>query len=215
MLERKEAANMSTVFQDVLPSATQPWARPRVRVNHVVVASFSTAIMAILCTSAAFLFAVVPGLPLGFCPAVPVMVPLGIWFGGWGLLSAYVGCGIGGLIKGVPLALVLPWVVNDLFMAGIPMLAFRFFKADPMLTSRRDRVIFVVFGVVLNSLLAVTWGTIVPVLYGFWPNRAVPLIWTQYLIVSVLMLATITPPILRRLTPYAQRTHAMTTGIFV
>jgi len=206
---------MSIAFQEVEAPGTQIWARPRVRVNHVVVTSFSTAIMAILCTSAAFLFAVVPGLPLGFCPAVPVMVPLGIWFGGWGLLAAYVGCGIGGLLKGVPLALVLPWVVNDLFMAGIPMLAFRFFKADPMLKTRRDQVIFVVFGVVLNSLVAVTWGTVIPVAYGFWPSRAVPLIWTQYMIASVLMLAVITPPILRQLTPYARRTHAMTTGIFV
>ena len=142
-------------IQDPTPSS-------RVKTAHIVTFAFCTAIMAILCTAAGFLFAVLPGLPLGFCPAVPVMVPFALWFGGWGVAAAYIGCAIGGIVKGTPVIVALPWVINDVFMAGIPLLAFRYLKADPELKTKRDWVIFIVFGIVVNSLIACTWGTWIP-----------------------------------------------------
>jgi hypothetical protein len=185
---------------------------PRVKTAHIVTFAFCTAVMAILCTAAGFLFAVIPGLPLGFCPAVPVMVPFALWFGGWGVAATYIGCAIGGIIKGTPVIVALPWVINDVFLAGIPLLAFRLFKADPELNARRDWVIFFVFGVVINTLIACTWGTWIPVVFGIWPSGAVPVIWAQYVVACVLLLIFITPPILKRFTGPARRTGAYTKG---
>lgn len=188
---------------------------PRVKTAHIVTFAFCTAVMAILCTGAGFLFAVLPGLPLGFCPAVPVMVPFALWFGGWGVAAAYIGCAIGGIVKGTPVIVALPWVINDVFMAGIPLLAFRLLKANPELNTRRDWVIFIVFGVVINSLIACTWGTWIPVLFGIWPSGAVPVIWVQYVVACLLLLVFVTPPILKRFTGLARRTGAYTKGFLV
>lgn len=69
---------------------------PKVKTTHIVTFAFCTAVMAILCTAAGFLFAVIPGLPLGFCPAVPLMAPFALWFGGWGVAAAYSGAGSNG-----------------------------------------------------------------------------------------------------------------------
>jgi len=170
--------------------------------------------MAILCTAAGFIMGVIPGLPLGFCPAVPVMIPFALWFGGWGVIAAYVGCLIGGVIKGVPLVFALPWVINDIFMTGIPLIAFRYLKADVELVTKRDWVIFIVFGMVVNSLVACSWGTVIPVYFGLWPALAVPVIWVQYLVMSLILIGVIAPIILKTLTRYARRTGAITEGIF-
>jgi len=188
---------------------------PRVKTTHIVTFAFCTAVMAILCTAAGFLFAVLPGLPLGFCPAVPVVVPFALWFGGWGVAAAYIGCAIGGILKGTPVIVALPWVINDVFMAGIPLLAFRLLKADPGLNTRRDWVIFIIFGVVVNSLIACTWGTWIPVYFGIWPSGAVAVIWVQYVIASLLLLGFIAPLILKRFTGFARRTGAYTESFLV
>lgn len=86
--------------------------------------------------------------------AIPIMIPFALWFGVWGVIGAYVGCAIGGILKGIAIPVVFPWVVNDILMTGIPLLAFRFLKADPELKTKRDFTIFIIFGLLLNSILA-------------------------------------------------------------
>lgn len=188
--------------------------RNRVKPVHLVACAFCTAVMAILCTAAGFIMGAIPGLPLGFCPAVPVMIPFALWFGGWGVIAAYVGCLIGGVIKGIPIVFVLPWVINDIFMAGIPLIAFRYLKANVELVTKRDWVIFIVFGMVVNSLVACSWGTVIPVYFDLWPRLAVPVIWVQYLVMSLILIGVITPTLLKTLTRYVRRTGAITEGIF-
>jgi len=188
--------------------------RGEIKPIHIVSCAFCTAVMAILCTAAGFIMAAIPGLPLGFCPAVPIMVPFALWFGGWGVIAAYVGCAIGGVAKGIPVAITLPWVINDIFMAGVPLVAFRYLKANPELKTKRDWLIFVVFGMTVNSFFACTWGTIIPVYFGVWPAKAVPVIWAQYIVMSLILIGVITPPILKALTKRAKKTGAYTEGIF-
>lgn len=180
---------------------------------YLVACSFSIAVNCILCTAAAFLMAVIPGLPLGFCPAVPIMIPFALWFGGWGVIGAYVGCAIGGVLKGISLPVILPWVVNDILMAGIPLLAFRYFKANVELKTGRDWAIFVVFGMILNSVLACAWGTMIPVYFKVWPSGSVLVIFAQYLIASLILIGVITPTILKSLTKVVKRTGAYVEGI--
>ncbi len=180
--------------------------------SRLVTCAVVTAVNCILCTSAAFIMGAIPGLPLGFCPAIPVMIPFAIWFGGWGVLGAFIGCAIGGVLKGTAITVALPWVVNDIFMTGIPLLAFRILKANPMLETKRDWTIFIAFGLVINSVLACAWGTMIPVYFNVWPSGAVPMIYIQYLIMALILIGTLVPLILKKFTPHVQRMGLMVEG---
>lgn len=176
-------------------------------ISKIVVLGFCTAVMAILCTSAAFFLTIIPGIPIGFCPAVPVMVAFGIWFGGVGVASAYIGCAIGGLLKGFPLNYTLLVVVGDIYMAGIPYLAFKLLKGDPLLSRWKDRMVFILFGVLINGIIASLWGAGTMTYFRLWPGTSFMVLWVQYLIITFLLAGAISPFVLRYLTPYARKSN--------
>lgn len=177
-------------------------------ISKIVVLGICTAVMAILCTSAAFFMTIIPGVPIGFCPAVPVMVAFGIWFGGIGVASAYIGCAIGGLLKGFPLNYTLVVVAGDIFMAGIPYLAFKLLKSDPLLNGWKDWLVFITFGVLINGIIASLWGAGTMTYFRLWPGTSFKVLWAQYLIITFLMAGAIGPFVLRYLTPYARKSNA-------
>ncbi len=70
-------------------------------------------------------------------PAGVFMVAFCLWFGGWGLLAAYLGNMVGaGLLLGFPLVLALPYGLANIVYAGIPLLLYRLlakrFGVDPL-----------------------------------------------------------------------------------
>ncbi len=114
---------------------------------------------ALLARFAVFSFAAAPGVS-SFYIVVALMVVFTLWFGMWGAVAAYTGCFIGaGLLSGIPADVSIYWSLADFWQVLIPLLAFRYFHADPALVSRRDVVIVLIFGVLLNNLVGALWGT--------------------------------------------------------
>jgi integral membrane sensor domain MASE1 len=86
------------------------------------------------------------------------MIPFTLWFGAWGAIAAYAGC-IFGALGDMPLSVNLYWSLADLWQVLIPLIAFKLFHADISLKSKRDFLIFLVFGCLLNSLVGAIWGS--------------------------------------------------------
>jgi integral membrane sensor domain MASE1 len=87
------------------------------------------------------------------------MIPFTLWFGAWGAIAAYAGCIIGAGLGTMPLSVNLYWSLADLWQVLIPLIAFKLFHADVSLKSKRDFLIFLVFGCLLNSLVGASWGS--------------------------------------------------------
>jgi len=144
---------------------------------------------------------VAPGVS-GFYIAVAFMIAFGLWFGGWGVVAAYLGCILGsGLAMGIPPSVNLYWSLADLWQVLIPLAAFRAFRADTGLRSRRDLGIFLAFGWFLNNLAGAAWGSVTLATGGVVPWEEVPgLLWSWFLgnlVVTIL----IAPALLYFLTP--------------
>jgi len=180
---------------------------------RVATLAMCTAVMATLCTLGGFIMGVVPGIPIGFCPAVPVMVPFALWFGVYGVMATYIGCLFGGLMKGFPATIAIPWTIADVIEAAIPLLAFRLLKADPALKTRRDWVVFLAFAWLINGLVSSLFGSVAPVWLGMWTWNAVFWIWIQYFACTLVLVGAITPAILKTSTEFLKRTRAYVKGI--
>ena len=63
----------------------------------------------------------------------------------------------------------LYWSLADLWQVLIPLLACRYLRVDPALTSRRDLGIVLLFGVILNNLCGALWGSLSLALGGIIP----------------------------------------------
>lgn len=106
-----------------------------------------------------FSYPIVTGVS-SFYLIVAFMIAFALWFGIWGILAAYAGCVIGaGFLSGLPVDVSLYWSFADLWQALIPYVAFRYFHADPALSTRRDRMIFFIFGVIINNIAGAAWGS--------------------------------------------------------
>lgn len=63
--------------------------------------------------------------------AVAFMIVFALWFGGWGVIAAYIGCFIGaGVLSGMPLNVNLYWSIADIWQVLIPLAVFKAFNAD-------------------------------------------------------------------------------------
>jgi integral membrane sensor domain MASE1 len=84
-----------------------------------------------------------------------------IWFGGWGVIAAIVfPFFTGELSGGGTLPALLLYIPADLMQSLIPGWSLRYFKADPRLVSRRDWLIWLVWGAILPGLLSAAWSAI-------------------------------------------------------
>lgn len=163
-------------------------------------------INALLAKFAVFSFAEGPGIS-SFYIVVALMVVFTLWFGMWGAIAAYAGCFVGaGLLSGIPADVNVIWSLADFWQVLIPLFAFHALRADPALTSRRDLVIVLIFGVFLNNLCGALWGSLTLVFAGLIPwsgfGSALYAWWMGNMIVSLILL----PPILYIFTPIV-RTH--------
>ena len=138
--------------------------------------------------------------------SVAFMIAFALWFGAWGVIAAYVGCFIGaGVFAGMPYTVNLYWTIADIWQVLIPLIAFKALDADVGLRTRRDLSVFLVFGWILNNVAGAGWGASMLALSGIASWNDVPNIFTGWLIGNLIVTITITPLLLRYLTPHIQR----------
>ncbi len=134
--------------------------------------------------------------------AVAFMIVFALWFGVWGAIAAYIGCFIGaGMTAGLPPSVNLYWSLADLWQVLIPLIAFRKSGADVGLKTKRDFLIFLVFGLVLNNLVGAGWGSITIPPGISWKQD----IFVSWFITNLIVTIVITPLLLIYLTPRIKR----------
>ncbi len=145
---------------------------------------------------------IAPGVA-GLYFAVAFMIAFTLWFGVWGAIAAYIGCFIGaGVTAGMSLGVNAFWSLADLWQVLIPLIAFKTSGADVGLKTKKDFLIFLIFGLVLNNLAGAGWGAIT--------FAAGEISWKQDIFVSwfitnLIVTIVITPLLLIYLTPRIKR----------
>ncbi|MDD1661558.1 MAG: MASE1 domain-containing protein [Methanomicrobiales archaeon] len=144
---------------------------------------------------------VAPGVS-AFYIAVAFMIAFALWFGGWGVLAAYIGCILGaGVTGGVPPVVNLYWSLADVWQVLIPLAAFRVFRADIGLATKRDLGVFLLFGWFLNNLAGAAWGAATLALGGVIPWDGVQATFTSWFVGNLVVTILITPLLLILFTP--------------
>ncbi len=145
---------------------------------------------------------IAPGVS-GLYFAVAFMIAFTLWFGAWGAIAAYIGCFVGaGMTAGLPPDVNAYWSLADLWQVLIPLIAFKTLNAEVGLKTKRDFLIFLIFGLVLNNLAGAGWGAITFAPGGIsWRQD----IFVGWLIGNLIVTIVITPLLLRYMTPYIKR----------
>jgi flagellar biosynthesis protein FlhB len=146
-----------------------------------------------------------PSLPSGVAViyiAAAFMVIFTLWFGMYGAIAAYVGCFFGaGLLSGMPATVAIYFSLADLWMVLIPLAAFRIFDVNVGMESGRDLFHLVLFGVILNNVIAAAWGSIALAMGGMIKWNDVLSTFLLWLIGNAIIIIIIAPLVLRRFTP--------------
>jgi hypothetical protein len=133
--------------------------------------------------------------------AIAFMILFTLWFGGYGAIAAYVGCFIGsGVLGGIPLSVNWYWSLSGLWQVVIPLVAFRLLQVDPALDKRRDLLVFVIFGLVLNNAFGALWGSVTLAIGHVIAWADVMPVFFAWAIGNVIVTALIVPLALRNLT---------------
>jgi hypothetical protein len=145
--------------------------------------------------------------------AVAFMIVFALWFGGWGVIAAYIGCYVGaGVLASMSHVVALYWSLADVWQVLIPLVAFRTFKANIDLRTRKDVSIFLVFGVILNNLIGAGWGAATLAIGRVIPWGNVIVIFGSWFATNLIVTAIIATPMLRYLTPHVRRARVYVTG---
>jgi hypothetical protein len=135
------------------------------------------------------------------------MILFTLWFGGYGAIAAYVGCFIGsGVLAGIPINVTWYWSLSGLWQVLIPLVAFRMLNVDLTLAKRRDMMIFVIFGLVINNAFGALWGTVTLAIGNLIAWAEVTPAFSAWFIGNIIVTALIVPLALRYGTPHIQRT---------
>ncbi len=138
-----------------------------------------------------------------FYIAIAFMILFTLWFGGYGAIAAYAGCFIGsGVLGGIPLHVNWYWSLSGLWQVLIPLVAFRLLHVDPTLDKRRDMIIFVIFGLIINNAFGALWGTVTLAIDS---GQVMPA-FIAWFIGNVIVTALIVPLALRHGTPHIRKT---------
>jgi hypothetical protein len=154
----------------------------------------------------AFPFSNMPGVSALYI-AVAFMIIFTLWFGGYGAIAAYAGTFIGaGVLVGIPATVNWYWSLAGLWQVLIPLVAFRLLSADVALGKRRDMVIFVIFGLIINNAFGALWGTVMLALGNQIAWADVTPAFFAWFIGNIVITALIAPLVLRRGTPHVKKT---------
>jgi hypothetical protein len=173
----------------------------RVRKEHIAIFIGLVIATTLLAAFGEITTGVAPGVS-SFYIAVTFMIAFALWFGGWGVLAAYLGCILGaGVVGGVPPVVNLTWSLADVWQVLIPLAAFRSFRADIALPAWRDFGIFLAFGWFLNNLAGAAWGAATFALGGVIPWSAAAGVFWSWFLGNLAVTILITPLLLVLLTP--------------
>lgn len=192
------------------PPVAPPSARAKIRgagaSAHVSAAALSGAVTAVLAYFAFTAVPLVPGIQSAIFPGVAWEVVAGIWFGGWGVLGVYLGSILAGTLTGASLLTAPVTSAADLIEALIPALAFKFLKADPRLSKRRDWIIYIVFVILIPHPIGGTWAMGWNTIFGFisWPVAQAIIV--GWIINNYVMTAVLSTTLLKSMTAHVQRT---------
>jgi len=140
---------------------------------------------------------------------VAAMIIFTLWFGMCGAVAAYAGCFIGaGVLGGIPLDVNIVWSLADFWQVVIPLMAFRFFGADPSVRTARDMGVLLVFGIVVNNLVGAIWGSLSLFFGGLVGWADVAGVFFGWWIGNMVVCIVIVPLLLYLLTP-AVRSHEL------
>jgi len=152
-----------------------------------------------------FSFTVGPGISFLYI-VVAVMIVTTLWFGMYGAIAAYAGCWLGsGILSGLSPEVSFVWSIADLLQVIIPLFAFRLLGADVSLKTRRDLLVFVLFGIVLNNLAGAVWGTLSLYQAGLVTAAVLPLEFFTWFVGNIILTAVIVTPVLWFFTPVIRR----------
>jgi len=133
---------------------------------HVVVTAVMSGLIAVI---GYLTHMFLPHFVITVWPTVGLFAVAGIWFGAWGVLAAYIGNTISAM-SALGLVVSALQSISTIFQALIPAWAFRFFKADPRLTTSRDGTIFMIFGVVIPGFVSTLIAPPIWYIFGVVPN---------------------------------------------
>ena len=138
--------------------------------------------------------------------AVAVMILFTLWFGGYGAVAAYVGTFIGaGVLSGMSPAVIWYWSLAGLWQVLIPLVALRMLDGDVRLGKRRDMVIFVIFGILVNNAFGALWGAVTLALGNGIAWAQVSPAFFAWFIGNAIITALVVPIALRYVTPKIER----------
>ena len=130
-----------------------------------------------------------------------------------GVIAAYIGCYVGaGVLAGMSHVVALYWSLADVWQVLIPLVAFRTFKANIELRTRKDLSIFLVFGLILNNLIGAGWGSATLAIGRVisWSN--VIFIFGSWFATNLIVTGIIATLMLRYLTPHVRRARLRVAG---
>ena len=138
--------------------------------------------------------------------AVAVMILFTLWFGGYGVVAAYVGTFIGaGVLSGMSPSVIWYWSLAGLWQVLIPLVALRMLDGDVRLGKRRDMVIFVIFGILVNNAFGALWGAVTLALGNGIAWAQVSPAFFAWFIGNAIITALVVPIALRYVTPKIER----------
>ena len=169
--------------------------------TYIIILIIITIINSVISRFAVITWKIAPGVAVLYF-AVAFMIAFALWFGMWGAIAAYIGCFIGaGMTAGLPPDVNVYWSLADLWQVLIPLIAFKTLGADAGLKTKRDFLIFLIFGIVLNNLVGAIWGSITITPGVSWKQD----MFVSWFITNLIITIVITPLLLRYITPYIKR----------
>ena len=149
------------------------------------------------------------GLP-GLYLAVGFMIAFGLWFGLWGAFAAFSGYLLGAALQaGVPATAGLFIGLADLVQVLLPVVAFQYFAADPGLSTRRDLLVYLAFGWLLNNLAGALIGPGSLLLFGIIQPALFLASFSGWLVGNLIVTLVVTTALLKLGTPFLRRRGIM------
>lgn len=138
--------------------------------------------------------------------AAAFMLIFALWFGMYGAIAAYVGCFFGsGLMSGMPISVAIYFSLAALWMVLIPLAAFRMFDVKVGIESRRDLFHLVLFGAILNNIIAAAWASLSLAIGGVIGWSSVMSAFLPWLIGNAIIIIIIAPLVLKRYTSRVEK----------
>ncbi|MGA2104760.1 hypothetical protein [Methanoregula sp.] len=151
----------------------------------------------------------IPSLPTGVAVisiAAAFMVIFTLWFGMYGAIAAYIGGFFGaGLFSGMPATGVVYLSFANLWMVLVPLVAFRIFDVKVEIESRRDLFHLVLFGGIINNIVAAAWGSLSLAMGGIIGWNQVMTAFLPWLLGNVIATIIIAPLVLHHYTDRVSR----------